>query len=385
MTGLRDVLRRAVVPTLALVTAFVVGAFLIVLTDFDHLTMIGTDPAGAIGGAFDVVVRGYGSMITRAIGDPGRIATAIQTGTERDIGSAIRPLTEALLFSTPLIYLALAVGITFHAGLFNFGGEGQFLMGGLGAALAAGALEGVLPAPIILVAALALGTTFGAAYGFVPGLLKARTGAHEVIVTLMLNTIAAQIVLYVLRFAGPSRPLNLIAPVPRILELPLVRLDWSFIVALLVAVVVSFVLFRTTLGFELRATGFSRTVARTSGVQPGRAIIMAMSLSGGLCGLGGAFLALGPGGGGGGPGFGLVALALALIAGLRPSGIVLAALLYGALNNGAKGMVIETGVPLDLLVVIIAIAVTLVAAPSLTRSIWRLKPADRTPVPAEGI
>jgi simple sugar transport system permease protein len=104
-----------------------------------------------------------------------------------------------------------------------------------------------------------------------------------------------------------------------------------------------------------------------------------MSISGGLAGMGGAFLSLGPGGALTGFGLGFVALALALLAGLRPGGIVLAALLFGALNNGAKSMVIETGVPLDLLVVIIAIAVMLVAAPGLTRSIWRLRPVPRDP------
>src|SRR5215208_1288430 len=100
-------MRRLVVPTLALVSA--------------------------IGGAIEVVLRGYVAMFSRAIGDPARIVTAVQSGSERDIASAIRPLTEALLFSTPLIFLSLAIGVAFHAGLFNLGSDGQFLMGGLGA------------------------------------------------------------------------------------------------------------------------------------------------------------------------------------------------------------------------------------------------------------
>lgn len=378
MTAIRQLLRRAVIPALALITAFAIGAVIVVVTDFDHLKDLGTDPIGAIGGAIDVVVRGYSAIFTRAIGDPGRIVSAIQTGSDADIAKAIRPLTEALLSATPLIFVSLGLGVAFHAGLFNLGADGQFLIGGLGAIVGANWLDAAVPTPLLLVGALALGTVFGAAYGFVPGLLKARTGAHEVITTLMLNTIAAEIVFYVLRSGGFSRPLTSIATVPLIFDLPTVRLDWGFVVALLVAAVVSFLLFRTTLGFELRSTGFSRTAARAAGIRPGRSTVIAMSLSGGLAGMGGAFLTLGPAHGLAGFDGGFVTLALALLGGLRPSGIVVVALLYGALNNGAKSMVVETGVPLTLLDVIIALALMFVAAPGLTRMIWR-RPAPTTP------
>jgi simple sugar transport system permease protein len=378
VTAIRQLLRRAVIPALALITAFAIGAVIVVVTDFDHLKDLGTDPIGAIGGAIDVVVRGYSAIFTRAIGDPGRIVSAIQTGSDADIAKAIRPLTEALLSATPLIVVSLGLGVEFHAGLFNLGADGQFLIGGLGAIVGANWLDAAVPTPLLLVGALALGTLFGAAYGFVPGLLKARTGAHEVITTLMLNTIAAEIVFYVLRSGGFSRPLTSIATVPLIFDLPTVRLDWGFVVALLVAAVVSFLLFRTTLGFELRSTGFSRTAARAAGIRPGRSTVIAMSLSGGLAGMGGAFLTLGPAHGLAGFDGGFVTLALALLGGLRPSGIVVVALLYGALNNGAKSMVVETGVPLTLLDVIIALALMFVAAPGLTRMIWR-RPAPTTP------
>jgi simple sugar transport system permease protein len=170
--------------------------------------------------------------------------------------------------------------------------------------------------------------------------------------------------------------------VPLLVNLPTIRLDWGFVAALVTAAVVSFVSFRTRLGFELRATGFSRTVARTAGMRPERITILAMSLSGGLAGMGGAFLTLGPAGGLSGSGAGLVPLALALIAGLRPSGIVLAAVLYGALGNGAKNSVIATGVPLDVLVMVIAFAMMFVAAPGIIRSIWRLPVTEPQPEPA---
>jgi|GEM_PF-2203042 simple sugar transport system permease protein len=372
----RDILGRLVVPVLALATAFLLGGVVIVLTDFDHLKTIGTDPVGAVGGAIDTVIRGYGAMASGAIGDPGRILTALQSGDDRDIARAIRPITEGLLSATPLIFLGLGVSVAFRAGLFNLGSDGQFLIGGLGAVIGANALAGVAPPFVILPAALAMGTLFGAAYGFVPGLLKARTGAHEVITTLMLNTIAAQVVIYVTHSVDFSRNLRSIASVPLLFDLPTIRLDWGFVAALVIAGVVSFLVFRTGLGFELRATGFSRTVARTAGMRPERTTILAMSLSGGLAGMGGAFLALGPAGGLSGSGAGLVPLALALIAGLRPSGIVLAAVLYGALSNGAKTTVIATGVPLDILVLVIALAMMFVAAPGIVRSIWRLPVAD---------
>lgn len=366
-----------VVPVLAIVTAFVVGAFLIVVTDFDHLALIGTDPLGAIGGAIDVVIRGYGAMLTGSIGDVGRIATAIQGGSERDVAKAIRPATEALLSTTPVIFIALGVGLALHARLFNFGADGQFAMGSFGAILGASLLDGVLPAAAVLVGAIAIGTLFGAGYGFLPGLLKARTGAHEVITTLMLNSLTGffQFLLFA-ALAGlvpPAAGPPIIPSIPRIFDVETIRLDWSFAVALVMAPVVSWVLFRTRLGFELRATGYSPTAARAAGMQPGRAMVLAMSMSGGLVGMGGAVLALGVAGGMTGTREGFVALALALIAGLRPSRIVLACLLYGALNNGAKTMVIETGTPLDLLVVVIAIVLMFVAAPGVIRSIWRVR------------
>jgi simple sugar transport system permease protein len=382
VNAFRVLLDRLLVPTLALVTAFLLGGVAIALTDFDHLQSIGSDPFGAIGGAVDTMTRAYGAMLSGAIGDPARILAALQSGSERDIARAIRPLTEGLLSATPLIFLTLGVGVALRAGLFNLGSDGQFLIGGLGAVIGANALAGALPPFAILLAALVLGTLFGAVYGFVPGLLKARTGAHEFITTLMLNTVAAQIVIYVTRSGDFSRSLRTITSVPLLFDLPNVRLDWGFVAALGVAAAVSFFGARTSLGFELRATGFSRTVARSAGMRPGRATILAMSISGGLAGMGGAFLSLGPAGGLSGAGAGLIPLALALIAGLRPGGIVLLAILYGALSNGAKSTVIATGVPFDILVVVIALVLMFVAAPGIVRSIWRVRAAGSNPEPA---
>jgi simple sugar transport system permease protein len=375
MQRIRDELRHASVPVLAVVTAFLLGAVVIVLTDFEHLGRIGTDPLAAIGGALAGVVDGYGAMFSGAIGDPSRIVAAIRSGSPDDIAAAIRPISETLVSATPYIFVGLGLAVSFKAGLINLGADGQFIIGTLGAAITATVVAGYLPPFLALVVAVLGGTLAGAAYGFVPGFLKARTGAHEVITTLMLNGIApnlAFLIVGAIAFSGPVAPLP---SVPLLIELRTIRVDYGFVVAVAMAGVVSFLLFRTTRGFELRATGFSPTVARGAGMRPGRTTMLAMSLSGGLVGMGSAFFGLGPAGGfQGGPPFdlGYVAIALTLLVGSRPSGVVVAALFYGALTTGAKNMGIVTGIPLALLVVIIAFAMMFVAAPGLIRSIWRL-------------
>lgn len=377
MLRIRDELRRALVPVLALVTAFILGVVVIVLTDFDHLRGIGTDPATAIGGALGVVVQGYGAMFSGAIGNPERIVTAIQSGNAADSAAAIRPLSETLLSATPFIFVGLGLSVSFKAGLINLGADGQFLIGSVAGAITALLVSGQLPPPLALFVTLLGGTLGGAAYGFIPGLLKARTGAHEVITTLMLNGIAPNLgflIFGMIPFAGPAAPPPAI---PKIFDLPTIRVDYGFVVAVAMAAVVSWLLFRTTRGFEMRATGLSRTAAEGAGMRPGRTMILAMSFSGGLIGMGSAFFGLGPAVGfSGGPPYdlGYVAIALTLLAGSRPSGVVLASLFYAALTTGAKNMTIVTGIPLALLTVIIAFAIMFVAAPGLTRSIWRLRP-----------
>ena len=257
-------------------------------------------------------------------------------------------------------------------------------------------VAGYLPPLVALVVAVAGGIIVGGAYGFVPGFLKARTGAHEVITTLMLNGIAPSLAFLIVRFdrspgsgggdrrrAAAHRPARRSASTTASSS----RSRWPRSSSVL--------LFRTTLGFELRATGFSHAAARWAGMRPGRTTMLAMSLSGGLVGMGAAFFALGPAPGLlGGPesDLGYVAIALALLAGRRPSGVVVAAILYGALTTGAKSMTIATGIPLALLTVIVAFAIMFVAAPQLTRSIWRLRPSTprteavgNTPGPAASV
>lgn len=412
MTTLRSLLRRAAIPALALITAFLVGAIVIILTDFNSLSQIGTDPAKALftvatvngktvfGGAIGGVINAYGAMLAGAFGDPNRIVTAFQTGTDKDIATAIRPITETLVYAMPLIFAGLAVAISFRAGMFNIGGDGQVILGALGATVATIGLAGKVPAPVILVAAILAATATGGFWGFIPGFLKARTGAHEVITTIMLNYVGKLIVFFALggtgnwlRAPGSTTPVSKdllpIVDVPNIISLPGIRLDYGFVVALLMAVAVSWLLFRTTKGFELRAAGFNLTAARYAGMSAGGSMMLAMSLSGALCGMAGGFIAIGTVSQlttDLANGIGFNAIALALIAGLRPSGVVMAALLFGALSNGGKLMGVASGIPVDLLGFIIALVIMFVAAPDLIRNIWRIraaKPGVALPVSGE--
>ena len=382
-------LKPAVIPILAVITAFIVGSFFILITDFQSLSKIGTDPVGAITGALGTIGTAYYAMVIGALGDPAKIAAALADPTPRATAAAIRPITETLVASTPLIFAGLAVAISFRSGVFNIGVEGQFVLGAFGAAAAAIALKDQ-PAPLILVVSVIAGIVTGAAWGFIPGFLKARTGAHEVITTIMLNYVAFQIVLFglrsdFLRKEGSSEPISKVLSdfvrIPLIFDLPAIRLHWGFAVALLMAAVVSWFLFKTTKGYELRAAGFNVRAARYAGMSAGGSIILAMSLSGALAGLGGSMEVLGTV-----PqmsndissGYGFNAIALALLAGNRPAGIVAASLLFGALRTGGGLMQVKTGIPLDLLFFIQALVIMFVAAPGLIRVLYRF---DRTRMP----
>jgi simple sugar transport system permease protein len=320
-----------------------------------------------------------------ALGDPARIAAAIEGGQPRQIAAAIRPLSETLVSATPLIFTGLAVAVAFRTSVFNIGVEGQFILGAFGATVALLVLRG-LPAPLPVLGAVVAGILTGALWGFIPGFLKARTGAHEVITTIMLNYVAAQLVLFglrsdFLRQEGSSQPISkVLTPIGRVpgifdpfgLDL---RLHYGFVVALIVAALVSWFLFKTTKGFELRAAGFNLTAARYAGMSASGSIILAMSISGGLAALGGSMEVLGTVdqmSNDISSGFGFNAIALALLAGNRPLGVVLAALLFGALRTGGGLMQVQTGIPLDLLFFIQALVIMFVAAPDLVRSIWRL-------------
>jgi simple sugar transport system permease protein len=232
---------------------------------------------------------------------------------------------------------------------------------------------------------LAVGAGFvgGALWGFIPGILKARTGAHEVIVTIMLNYVAYNLIGWALRTElvqreGRSDAISKIVD-PAAALVPIInglRANWGIVIALAAAVVVWWLLFRSTKGFEWRAVGFNPRAARYAGMSIGWSTVTAFVIAGGLAGLAGAVVILGgsrtlsPGFS---PGYGFDGIVVALVGNTRPLGVVAAALLFGSLRAGATPMQAATGTPLDLVVIIQALVILFIAAPSLVRSIYRIK------------
>jgi ABC-type uncharacterized transport system permease subunit len=386
MSHLTKVLSAVRLPALSIVVALIVGGFVIMLSDLEVLAMIPSNPIGALGEGISRVGAAYSALLRGAFGNPERIAEAIASGSTSEIARAFRPITESLLRSIPLIFVGLGVSVAFRSGVFNIGGEGQFLMGGLGATTAAIVLGGAgLPAPLVVVFTIAAGALLGAGWGFIPGFLKVRAGSSEVITTIMLNYIAGLFIFFLLnnweviqredRTQPISKGLVEYVTIPGILPIPELRLHLGFLVALAAAGVVSWFLFRTTRGFELRAAGLNLAAARYAGMGASASIVAAMAISGALAGIGGAFEVAGTikqfstvvSGG-----VGFTAIAIALVGGTRPSGVVATALVFGALRNGGGLMGLETSIPIDLLFFIQALVIMFIAAPNLTARIIRM-------------
>jgi simple sugar transport system permease protein len=383
---LRRLPGQVLVPFLAVLTALVIGAFIIILSDPEIMALWTTAPLQALEASIRAVAEGYGALITGAIGSPQAYAEAFASGDIEEIKAAFRPISETLLAATPLIFTGLAVALGFRAGLFNIGAEGQLYVGAIVATFVGFSLHG-LPLVVHLPLTIAAGFLGGALWGFIPGLLKARTGAHEVIVTIMMNYIAYSLVTWVLRQPfyqrpGRSDPVSPIvdpsAVIPQLIDG--LRVNWGFVLALLAAAFVSWLLFRSTLGYEFRAVGLNPAGARYAGMNISRTLILTMSICGGLAGLAGTTEIIGvnkaltPGFS---PGYGFDGIAIALLGGSSPLGVVLAALLFGGLRAGATPMQAATGIPIDLVVVIQALVIMFVAAPALIREIYRIK-ARRT-------
>jgi general nucleoside transport system permease protein len=264
--------------------------------------------------------------------------------------------------------------------LFNIGAEGQFFMGALGSAFVGYSLKGVSPV-IHLPLALLGGAIAGGAWAFLPGLLKAKTGAHEVVTTIMMNWIAFRLSDWLLN--GPMkatgyRPLTPVveesAMLPRFFPDPL-RFNWGFFLAIGIAFFIWWLLFKTTVGYEIRAVGANPNAAKYAGVNISNNIILIMVVSGALAGLGGAVQVLGTDhwvGQGFSAGFGFDAIALALIGNSHPLGVVLAALLFGVLRGGATSMQSLAGIPIDIISVIQGLVIVFIAAPVIIRAIYRV-------------
>jgi len=288
-------------------------------------------------------------------------------------------IVGTLASTAPLVLGGLSVGLAFKAGLFNIGARGQFLLGALGAVAAGITLAGS-PSIVAIPLALLAGFLGGAAWGFIPGLLKAVAGAHEVVVTIMLNYIADGVITAVV--GGPLRQQGrseAITPDVGNAALPIIIGSTGhagILLAIIAVVVIGWLLFRTTLGFEIRTVGANPDAARYAGMRPRVVTILTMSLAGGLAGLAGAVVILGvnhlmtPSFG---TTVGFDSIAVALLGRTNPLGIVAAALLFGALRSGATLMEILARIPKELIDVLQAtILLFLVANPVLQR-LFRLR------------
>jgi general nucleoside transport system permease protein len=372
------------VPVLAVVTALAIGGLVIVFSDADLLrswTGFFRHPVETVRLSWDVVWQSYRALFEGSIGSPGEIVRALFSGDWAALRQALSPISETIVTATPLIFAGLSVAIGFRANLFNIGGEGQITVGAIAGTIVGFSFTG-LPGPIHVVLIVLASFVGGALWGAIPGVLKAKTGAHEVIVTIMLNYVAYRLADYCLSttfFRRPDRTDPISKPVdgafPHLLGSDL-RVHLGIVLALAVAFGAAYLLNRTTVGFEFRAVGANPNAARAAGISPGRVFVLVMSLAGGIAGLAGGnqLLSVSPSlTPGFSSGFGFDGIALALLGNSTPGGVVAAAFLFGALRAGSRGMQAATQTPVDIVTVIQALVIVFIAAPSLVRAIYRIK------------
>lgn len=369
------------IPLLAIFSGLILGAVIIILTSTEVYTAFGNSIGEGFQTAGTIVGNAYGALFAGAFGNPSKIIEALKTGEKID--RAFKPVLQSLVETTPYIFSGLAVALGFRAGVFNIGGEGQIYAGAAAATFVGYAITG-LPKIIHLPLAMLAAVLAGALWGFIPGWLKAKTGSHEVINTIMMNYIALRLVEYLL--TGPmtktgsggmpiSNPVQESARIPLFFEKPL-TFHWGFIFALVTAVVVWFFLFKTKWGFNLQMAGANKHAAKYAGLNIGVWTVLGMTISGSLAALCGATQVLGVTytmGLGVSAGYGFDSIALALLANNNPLGCILSALLFGFLKTGSRNMMSNTGIPLDIVSIIQAFILMFIAAPAIIRTIYRLK------------
>jgi len=327
-------LRNSIPQIVAILGAFLIGAIVLLATGYSPL-------------------EAYGAMLIGAFGD-------------------IYGIGQTLTQATPILFTALAFLLAFKCGLFNLGAEGQLLIGGFFAAVVGISLSG-LPFFIHLPLALLAGTFGGALWGFIPAFLKTKLGAHEVITTMMSSYVALYVTSYFVNYplkapgwVSQTIPIATSAELPRLL--PVTQLSGAFILSIAAAVATVYLLERTTVGYEIRAIGLNPAAAENAGINTKGGLILAFVISGAIAGIGGAGEVLGVHRrfiDGFSPGYGWDGLAVALIGGLNPLGSIIAAILFGAIRSGGITMNVSTGVPLDIINILQALVVLLVAAPKL--------------------
>lgn len=342
------------IPFLAIVLALVTGAVIMILSS-PLVT-----PTSTLD--FTIPITAYAALVSGSLG-------------------SVDGLIQTVVSATPLILAGLAVAIGFKAGLFNIGAQGQFLVGGVAAA-AVGAWTAHASPAIAIPAALVAAVVAGAAYGFIPGFLKAFTGAHEVVTTIMLNYVAIYFIAFLitspLRAEGASFARS---PDVGAAALPILlgRNGHLGIVFAFIAVPLAWwLLFRSTLGFEIRTVGANPDAARYGGMRPRRLVVLTMTMCGLLAGLAGAGEILGL------TGYmpvtystnvGFDAITVALLGRAHPVGVLLAGLLLGAMRAGAGLMQIEAGVPSQMVDVLQGVILFFLTAELLVRTVFRIRAA----------
>jgi simple sugar transport system permease protein len=355
MTSVNRIVRLALVPVLSIVLALLAGSILIL---FSSLTTAGTVD-------FALPFVAYKALVLGAFGND-------------------KQIVNTLVAATPLVFTGLAVGVGFKAGLFNIGGLGQVLVGAFVAALVGAAVHDQ-PVPIAVTLALLGGALGGAAYGFIPGALKAFTGAHEVVSTIMLNSLASFVIVGlvndVFKITGPT--FSRTADVGNAV-LPVIigrNGHIGILLALAVVPIVYYFLWRTTVGFEIRTTGANPSAARYAGMSPRRIVILTMSLCGLFAGIGGTIeiLSLGYYPAVFGTTIGFAGITVALLGRAHPVGILLAAILLGAMRAGAGNMQIEAKVPSELIDVMQGLILLFLAAEIVVRRVFRVQAKGAAP------
>jgi ABC-type uncharacterized transport system permease subunit len=382
--------RSLAVPALSVFSALLVGALIIMITDQAVYGALGNGQIGrAISLAVSNVARAYSALYEGALGEPFRILNGIGGWFSgegiRAVTGAVRGPSDSLVQSVPYIFAGLAVALGFRAGLFNIGAEGQIGVGWITAVVVGFAITG-LPAFIHLPLAIVAGAVAGGLWAAIAGFLKAKTGAHEVITTIMLNYIAFRLSEWLLCgplevSQGTCRTQEVLpsAALPRFLEHP-VTLHWGFLLALGAAALIGWFLFRTIWGFELRTVGANPSGARYGGMSVAKNYVLAMFISGALAGLGGVSQGLGITRNialGFSAGYGFDSIALALLGKSHPAGVVGASLLFGVLRAGAGRMQSVAGVPTEIVQIVQSLVIIFIAAPAIIRAIYRFREARR--------
>jgi ABC-type uncharacterized transport system permease subunit len=341
----KEILETLAIPILAIFTAFLVASVVIFLS--------GSNPLSA-----------YSAMLAGAFGD-------------------LDGIVETLNKTAPLLIAGLGAALAFRGGLFNIGIEGQIMVGSIGAVLIGSTIKA--PAFISIPLTLLGGIIAGAIWGAIPGFLKAKFEAHEVITTIMLNYIAARVITWALGAQGPLRKITSVVPETNSVQvnaqLPLLITDTRLHAGLLIAIGLVFViyllLFRTSLGFEIRSVGMNLNASRYAGMKVERNIVLTMALSGGLAGLAGAIQVMGLPpynfSAGFNTGYGFDSIAVAVLGATTPIGVAFSSLLFGFMSAGARLMQLRAKVPIEIISILQGLILMFVAANQIIRKIYHIR------------